>query len=220
MRVDSLFSKIKIKIKKKGVFFCMVSFFYKSVSFLRGWIYTKLLGTKFIFEIGISPKIRGKHNIYIGKRCRFGSFFWLEAVDDYYGQNLNPNINIGDDVVINDFVHIAAVNSVKIGDGCLIASKVLITDHSHGVYDGSDQSCPTEPPVFRKLSSKKGIVIGKNVWLGESVSVLQGAIIGDGVIVGANSIVVGELPANTICVGSPAKPVKCFSFETNTWNLI
>ena len=208
------------KIKRKGIFFCITSFFCKSASFLRGFFYKNLLGTKFLFEIGASPKIRGMRNISIGKQCKFGSFFWLEAVDHYYGQKLNPNIEIGNDVVINDFVHIAAVNSVKIGDRCLIASKVLITDHSHGIYDGSDQSSPAEPPVFRKLSSKKGVIIGENVWLGEYVSVLPGAIIGDGVIVGANSIVVGELPANTICVGSPAKPIKCFSFETNTWNSI
>lgn len=208
------------KIKKDGVFLCLTSLFYKIVSFSRGLFYKSLLGNKFFFEIGLSPKIKGKRNVSIGKKCRFGNFFWLEAVDHYYGQKLTPNIYIGDNVVINDFVHIAATNSVKIGNGCLIASKVLITDHSHGIYNGHDQSSPKEPPVLRKLSSKKGVVIGENVWLGEYVSVLPGAIIGDGVIVGANSTVVGELPANTICVGSPAKPIKYFSFETNTWNLI
>ncbi|MOA29987.1 Streptogramin A acetyltransferase [compost metagenome] len=85
------------------------------------------------------------------------------------------------------------------------------------MYSGAKQSSPAEPPALRKLYSKGAVFIGENVWLGEYVSILPGARIGDGVIVGANSTVSGELPANTICVGSPARPVKIFSSEKNAW---
>lgn len=214
-----LTQKLNEKLKRNGLFFFCVLIFQRISVLCRGLIYRYLLGWKFSFELGGGAKIKGGKYIFVGDKCRFGDFFWMEAVEDYYGQVLTPKIFIGDGVVVNDFVHIAAANSVTIGAGCLIASKVLIIDHAHGVYFGNNQSSPGEPPALRRLGSKS-VEIGENVWLGEYVSVLPGAKIGSGVIVGANSTVVGELPPNTICVGSPAKPVKAYSFETKTWNSI
>ena len=50
--------------------------------------------------------------------------------------------------------------------------------------------------------------IGSGSWLGTGVVVLPGATIGRNVVVGAGSVVVGELPDHCVAVGSPAKPVK------------
>jgi lipopolysaccharide O-acetyltransferase len=61
------------------------------------------------------------------------------------------------------------------------------------------------------------VAIEDNVWLGEFVSVLPGVTIGKGSIVGANSVVSKNLPPYVIAVGTPAKPIKKFNFETNKW---
>ena len=49
------------------------------------------------------------------------------------------------------------------------------------------------------------IIIGKNVWIGEKVAVLSGIIIGDGAVIGANSVVTHDVPANSVAVGEPAR---------------
>jgi putative colanic acid biosynthesis acetyltransferase WcaF len=54
----------------------------------------------------------------------------------------------------------------------------------------------------------KPIVIGRNAWLGAEVFVGPGVTIGELCVVGARSVVVKDLPAQKICVGSPCRPVK------------
>jgi lipopolysaccharide O-acetyltransferase len=64
------------------------------------------------------------------------------------------------------------------------------------------------------------VVIGDNVWIGESVCVLPGVSIGEGCIIGALSVVTKSIPAYSIAVGSPARVVKQFDFEQNKWKKI
>ncbi|WP_243854702.1 DapH/DapD/GlmU-related protein [Flavobacterium sp. 270] len=124
---------------------------------------------------------------------------------------------MGKNVQINDYVHITAMEHVFIGDNVLMASKIYISDCSHGSYSGdSNDSSPYSLPIERPLHSK-AVIIEDNVWLGEFVSVLPGTTIGKGTIVGANSVVSKSLPSYVIAVGSPAKPIKKYNFETKRW---
>jgi lipopolysaccharide O-acetyltransferase len=112
------------------------------------------------------------------------------------------------------------MESVIIGNNVLLASKIYISDCSHGCYSGNvNDSNPDTLPVDRPLFSNP-IIIEDNVWLGEFVSVLPGVTIGKGTIVGANSVVSKSLPPNVIAVGSPAKPIKKFNFQTSRWEKI
>jgi len=129
-------------------------------------------------------------------------------------------LKIGNNVQINDFVHITSMKEVVIGDNVLIASKVYISDCSHGSYSGDENdSSPLSIPKDREYITKE-VKIEANVWLGEMVSVLPGVTIGSGSIVGANSVVSKSLPANVIAVGIPAKPIKRFNFQTSLWEKI
>jgi acetyltransferase-like isoleucine patch superfamily enzyme len=58
------------------------------------------------------------------------------------------------------------------------------------------------------LVSKGGIVIGDDAWLGYGVIVLDGARIGRDAVIGAGSVVTGEIPNGAIAAGSPAKVLK------------
>ena len=131
-----------------------------------------------------------------------------------------PVIVIGRDVQVNDYVHIAAVSSVVIGDRVLIASKVFISDHNHGCYSGlEEQSHPAQPPLERTLHVRP-VRIEEDVWIGEGVSVLPGVTIGKGAVVGAASVVTRNVPAYAIAVGSPARVVKQFNFNTKRWDAL
>lgn len=164
-----------------------------------------------------SAKITGLAHIKFGDNFVAGEHLRIEAVSEYYGSVYSPEIVIKDNVILNDFVHIGAVNYVEIGNNVLMASKIYISDHNHGNYNGLFQSSPATKPSTRPLNSNSKVIIGDNVWIGEFVTILSGVTIGAGSIVGSNSVVSKNIPANSIAVGSPARVVKNFDFEVNEW---
>jgi lipopolysaccharide O-acetyltransferase len=156
--------------------------------------------------------IRGKRHIHWGKGFTTGVGLRIDAF-----VKTGIIIRIGNGVQFNDYVHIAAIESVTIGNNVLIASKVFITDHNHGSYGKSGQhSSPMIAPAERPLFSAP-VVIGDRVWLGENVSVLPGVRIGEGVVVAANSVVTQDLPSNTIAAGIPARIIKRYDFDLASW---
>ena len=173
--------------------------------------------TKFVFKsariIRFPFDVRGKKFILMSKGFTTGVGCRLEA----YPTNKNKVLFIGDNLQINDYVHITAMENVSIGNNVLMASKIYISDCSHGSYSGDDNdSSPNVNPIDRPLFSSP-VFIKDNVWLGESVSVLPGVTIGQGTIVGANSVVTKDLPDFVIAVGIPAKPIKKFNFQSQKW---
>lgn len=154
--------------------------------------------------------VRREGNISIGK----GFSANAGLVIDVYGKE--SKLEIGENVIANYRLHIGVCNFVSIGKNTLFGSDCLIMDHSHGSYQGEDSSPPSTPPNKRKLFTNP-INIGINCWLGDKVSILPGVSIGDGVVIGAGSIVTKNLPSNTIAVGNPAKVIKKFDPSKKEW---
>lgn len=106
----------------------------------------------------------------------------------------NAKIQIGNK---NGFsgVTIAAFNKIVIGNNVKVGANVLITDSNwHPEDPRSGESFP--------------VVIEDNVWLGVNCIVLKGVTIGENSIIGANSVVVKDIPANSIASGNPCKVLK------------
>lgn len=154
----------------------------------------------------------GKINLGVGFTCGVG--LRIDVLEK------NAELIIGKDVQLNDYCHIGVINKITIGDGTLIASKVFITDHGHGIIKKTCfKSTPLIPPIVRPLENAP-VFIGSNVWIGEGVLILPGVSIGSGSIIGAGSVVTKSLPENVIAVGNPAKPIKKYNFDTCTWESI
>ena len=150
-------------------------------------------------------------NLSIGRGCRFDVF------DNGRGK---PSLVFGKDVQLNDYVHLVAMDSVTIGNNVLMASHIFISDNSHGSYkgDGND-SDPNVSPLKRDYPTQS-IEIGDNSWICEGVMIMPGASIGQGCVIGAHSIVRGEIPDYTIAVGNPAKAIKRYNFTKKRWEKI
>ena len=88
---------------------------------------------------------------------------------------------------------------VKIGDDCFIGPNVSI-------YTACHSTDPVERNSRREWA--KPVTIGNNVWIGGSVTILPGVSIGDNVSIGAGSVVVSDIPSNTVAVGNPCKVIK------------
>jgi len=176
-------------------------------------IYTKL-NFNHARLIRLPIDIRNKHCIDFGVGLTTGSYCRIEA---YPLDERSEVITFGKNVQINDFVHITAMENVYIGNNVLLASKIYISDCSHGYYDGkSNDSIPDTHPIDREYKTAP-VRIEDNVWIGESVSILPGVTVGENSIIGANSVVTKNIPANCIAVGNPARVIKKYNFETKIW---
>lgn len=116
---------------------------------------------------------RGMQKIDIGSGTWIAHHCELSAWESYLGYNYNPHIKIGNNCHIGPYNHITSCNNIEIGDGLLTGMYVIITDNNHGNQTKDDFS---KAPFERPLSSKGGIKIGKNVWLGDKVAVLGGGM--------------------------------------------
>jgi acetyltransferase-like isoleucine patch superfamily enzyme len=137
-------------------------------------------------------------DISVGDNC------WFEAITEYKGARFTPRLSLGSRTSFSSGVHISAVLGVTIHADCLFGSNVYIGDHSHGSTKAGRVRLDL-PPASRPLEDAGEIVIGDRVWVGDGAVILAGTRIGDGCVVGANSVVKGTFPAGSLIVGAPAR---------------
>jgi acetyltransferase-like isoleucine patch superfamily enzyme len=110
-------------------------------------------------------------------------------------------LSLGDKSVLARDVSINCYLDVEIGDSALIADAVYISDFDHNFAD-------LTIPIKDQGISKSRVRIDRDVWLGTKVTVSRGVRIGEGAVVGANSVVTRDLPAYAIAVGAPARVIR------------
>ncbi|WP_292976508.1 DapH/DapD/GlmU-related protein [Pantoea sp. UBA4549] len=181
----------KIKRERMGMIWLrVIPFFY---NLLRNRVYSIIFSSKNI-KVGNGLSISGSKNIFIGNNVYLGNNSWIDSIGDGV-------IYIGDDVSFSQNVHIAAQSKVKIGNGALIGSDVLITDHDHKFGERFNEILPKN----RGLTVKGNTIIGDNVWLGDNVKILSGVTLGANVVVAANSVVTKSFSAGLVVGGIPAR---------------
>jgi virginiamycin A acetyltransferase len=129
------------------------------------------------------------------------------------GVHLSGNISIGDYTAISGpntdmYSHI---NKIKIGKFCSIARNVSFQEYFH--YSDRLSTSMINSVLFDKdtiddVYSKGDIVVGHDVWIGTHCVILSGVTIGNGAIIGANSVVTEDIPDYAIAVGSPARVIR------------
>lgn len=212
-------SKISSIVSQERPHVMMFRFGGWLVYVVEGKFLAYLVGWKNAY-VGRGSRVIGTRFIDMGERPSIGRYAWIEAVTECGEETYSPMIKIGNGFYASERLHLSAIYRVEIGDHCLFGSGVYISDHNHGSYKGDEQSHPDQPPVARKLVSHGAVVIGTNVWIGDNVVIVGPIRIGDGVVVGANSVVTHDVPDNVIVAGVPAKIVKQFNFSSSRWDVL
>lgn len=168
-----------------------------------GYYASQLRSVGLQFRLGYPVKfIYGAQYICIGNFFASFPLLRLEAIKT---ETKTPQIIIGDNVSMGYSCQINCINKIVIGNNVLFGSNVFITDHSHGTQNIDEIYIS---PNKRTLYSKGPVVLGDNVWIGQNVSIMPDVVIGEGCIIGANSVVTHDIPAFSIAAGCPAKIIK------------
>jgi acetyltransferase-like isoleucine patch superfamily enzyme len=144
----------------------------------------------------------GRHlEIQIARRgeVRFGRFVWIGD-----GTKIRCHegvVEIGEKTVMGQECTISAYRRVRIGEQCVIADRAMFIDFDHGVVE-------VDRPIRRQGIYMREVEVGSNVWIGYGACILRGVRVGDNSIVGTNSVVTKNVPANAVVAGVPARVIR------------
>jgi acetyltransferase-like isoleucine patch superfamily enzyme len=132
-------------------------------------------------------------------RVDFGRFVWIG--DGTKIRCHEGRVEIGDKTVMGQECTISAYQHVRIGQQCVIADRAMFIDFDHGVVE-------VERPIRQQGIYKRDVIVGSNVWIGYGACILRGVSVGDNAIVGTNSVVTKDVPANAVVAGIPARVIR------------
>lgn len=161
-------------------------------------------------EIGVLAVVQGRR-IRIGRHSSVGTMSYLSCHVIEIGEDARireqvfvggpqlpeSRFSLGSRTIILQSTNINPTKPVSIGDDTGIGGHCLIFTHGAwlNVLDGY-------PATYEPVT------IGAGVWLPWRVFLMPGATIGDGSVIGANSLVSGTIPPRSLAVGTPAKVIR------------
>ena len=180
---------------------------YKLFWSLRAFLYSPFFGKMGMPSyLGKPIFLKGIKNVFIGKKVRIFPHLRIETQD-------GGSIVIQDDVVISQNVHITSAGKLEIGKSSLILANVFITNIDHEYFEIGKH-------VVNQKITVKNTTIGDNCFIGMGAAIMAGTNLGKQCIVGANAVVRGNFPDYCVIVGVPARIVKKYNLETQTWEKV
>ena len=147
--------------------------------------------------VGRAPLIENRGTLTIGDDLTLN----CDVVPVHLVVEPGASLAIGDGVSLNFGVVITSRSSVRLGDRVRVGPYGIIADTDVPLA-GLDAS------RVAAMIEAAPIEIGRDVWLGGRVTVLAGARIGDGSVIGAGSVVSGDVPAGVIASGNPLRVLR------------
>ena len=181
----------------------------------------------FKFLLGFLRCIR--HNIVCGGKCYIGSGSILNKGKMYFGNGVvvrpstdiythtdNSLIELGNNTEIGNHSTISAYNKVIIGESVLTGPHVFISDHNH------NYSNILIPICLQGVAMKNNatVRIDSGTWIGTNAVIVGNVHIGKNCVIGANSVVLSDVPDYSVVVGAPSKVIKRFNIVAKKWEKV
>ncbi len=154
--------------------------------------------------------ISGKKSIYLGEKVSIIDGARIEVLKKWGNQKFDSYLKIGDNTSFEQGCHIISAGKIEIGSNCVFSARTYISNCNHD-YSTIGKNVLTQPLIV------KNVKIGNSCFVGMDVKIFPGVTIGDNVIIGANSIVMKDIPGNSVVVGNPARIIKKYDENSNQW---
>lgn len=152
--------------------------------------------------IQLPVRLSGEARISVGDDVFVGAGSWLQVLGDAGSDGRGIVIEIGSGTSIAGACVLSAASRIRLGRSVLLARNVYIADHMHAYED-------VGVPVLDQGVTRVGpIEIDDGAWLGQNVVITPGVRVGRGAVVGANSVVLDDVPDFAVAVGAPARVIR------------
>ncbi len=177
----------------------------------RPRLWVRLIVNPFIHKKGKGTVIRfnSRLDVFPFKNFAIGS---NSIIEDF----ATINNGVGDVIIGNNCgigLSNVIIGPVTLGNYVMLAQNIVISGLNHGYED------VTLPPRIQKVITKQ-IIINDDVWIGANCVVTAGVTIGKHAVIGAGSVVTRDIPEFCVAVGNPAKVIKKYNFETESWQKV
>lgn len=149
--------------------------------------------------------------ISVGEQVGIRDGIRLEVVRS--SDSRTPSLSIGDNTNIEQNVHIVCHSRIRIGKNVSITGNCAIVDVTHPFADVRSQT-----KIGARISDEDSFVeIGDGSFLGYGCVVLPNVRIGTCAVIGANSVVVSDIPDYSVAAGAPAIVLKRYDWKQSSW---
>jgi acetyltransferase-like isoleucine patch superfamily enzyme len=219
-RFISILKKEKFELDEKIPLTYLFFFFLKRiVSLIYGYCIFRRPRRAFVH---ISSKIKCKNKIRYGNNLTIGENCYIDALSEngfICGDNVSigkyttiectgslryigKGLKVGNNAGLGTHGFYGCAGGIEIGDDTIFGNFVSLHSENHNFEDA-------DKPVRLQGVNRRGIVIGKNCWIGSKATILDGAVVEDGCIIAAGSVLIaGRYGKNSIYGGVPAKFIR------------
>lgn len=202
--MNELLKKIKKNKKLKQIIHWLIIIPNEA----RPRLWVSLLINPFFHSKGRGSKIRWKTRMDVipFNNFKIGDFTIIEDFSTV-NNGVGPVI-IGQNTLLG--INNVIIGPVTIGDNVIIAQNVVVSGLNHDYKD-------INVPIRYQPVSTSEIKIEDNCWIGANTVITAGVSIGKHCVIAAGSIVTKDIPSYSIAAGNPAKIIKKYNFEVNSW---
>lgn len=157
-------------------------------------------------------RVEGPAHMSIGADVVVLEGAWLTALP--LTGSTAPGLRIGNRSHIGRFCRLACVGSVVIGEDVLMSDHVWISDSHHRLAE------PGLPIILQPMVRPRPVVVGDGSFVGIRAVILPGTTVGANAYIGAGAVVHRDVPARTVVVGNPARPVRTWDDAIGAWRRV
>src|SRR6266849_29089 len=139
-----------------------------------------------------------RQGVVLGDHVKIGAYSVLVGAPV---SNLGEGIRMGANSAVDAYSFIGSSGYVSIGENVIMGQHVGFHPENHD-FDRTDV------PIRAQGTTRQGITIEDDVWVGSNATFLDGAYVGRGSVIGAGALVKGTIPPYSVAVGAPARVIQ------------